>query len=67
MKSNAGRAVRAVGHPFVAALAKEEYDRIVEREDLTAGQQAGALIGTAILQLVGHVVVEAAADWADTD
>jgi len=63
----AGKAVRAIGHPVVATLAKREYDAIVERNDLTAGEQVGALLGTAALQLLGHVVIELAADWADSE
>jgi hypothetical protein len=62
---SAGRAVRAVGHPVVAVLAKHGYSRIVEREDMTPGQQIGAAIGTALLQVLGHVAVEVAADWLD--
>lgn len=61
----AGNAVRAVGHPTVTTLAKCEYDAIAERDDLTLGQQVGAVLGTAFLEFLGHVIVEAAADWAD--
>jgi hypothetical protein len=62
----AGKIVRAIGHPVVAVLAKGEYDAIAERDDLTSGQQLGVVIGTAILQLLGHAAVEAAADWIDS-
>jgi hypothetical protein len=63
--TGAGRAVRAVGHPTVATLAKHRYDTIAERDDLTLGQQVGAVLGTVLLQFLGHVAVEAAADWID--
>jgi hypothetical protein len=65
--TGAGKAVRAIGHPTVAALAKNEYANIAERNDLTPGEQVGAVVGTAILQLLGHVAVEVVADWADSD
>ena len=61
-----GNVVRAVGHPIVTVLAKHQYGRIAEREDLTAGQELGAVIGTAIMQFLGHVAVEAAAEWMDS-
>jgi hypothetical protein len=61
----AGKAVRAIGHPTVTVLAKREYAVIAERDDLTPGQQIGAVLGTAFLQFLGHVVVEAAAEWID--
>jgi len=59
--------VRAVGHPTVTTLAKRGYEAIAERDDWTLGQQVGAVLGTAYLELLGHVAVEAAADWADGD
>lgn len=63
----AGKAVRAIGHPTVAVLAKREYVAIAGRDDLTPGQQAGAVLGTALLQFLGHVAVEVMANWADSD
>lgn len=62
----AGKAVRAVGHPTVATLAKYGYEAIAERDDWTLGQQVGAALGLALLQVLGHLGVEAAADWADS-
>ena len=61
----AGTAVRASGHPLVVALAKSEYGRIAERSDLSPGEAVGAVLGTALLQFLGHVAVEVAADWVD--
>jgi hypothetical protein len=63
----AGKAVRAIGHPTVTTLAKIGYDAIAEREDLTLGQQIGAVVGTALLEFLGHVAVEATADWAERE
>jgi hypothetical protein len=65
--TSAGSAVRAVGHPTVLTLAKKGYDAIAERDDLTPGQRTGAFVGAALLQLLGHVAVEALADWAERD
>lgn len=60
--------MRAIGHPTVATLAKRYgYDAIAEREDLTPGEQVGAVLATAVLQFLGHVAVEALADFADQD
>jgi hypothetical protein len=65
--SAASRAVRAIGHPVVITLANRGYETIAERDDLTPGQQVGAVLGTAFLQFLGHVVVEAAAEWAEVE
>jgi hypothetical protein len=57
--------VRKVGHPTVAILAKTGYDAIEADQKMTEGEKIAATLGTAALQILGHVAVEVLADWAE--